>query len=79
MVEELFLKVCGLDDGEAAKQATVALRRIGGVGGVEVDPTSGWLVTRGHGIRKQEVIQALLRQGLVIERVSHDFDPEVDA
>jgi copper chaperone CopZ len=71
-MRELCIKVAALDTGDATTRITRALRASDGVTAVEVDPSSGWVVTHGHRLHERRLLAAVRAAGFVIQRVSHD-------
>lgn len=71
-MRELCIKVAALDAGDATSRITRVLRASDGVTAVEVDPTSGWVITHGDGLQEQRLLAAVRAAGFLIQRVSHD-------
>ena len=71
-MRELCIKVTAVGRGDATQRITRLLRAVDGVTAVEVDPVSGWVITRGNSLQEDDLLTTVRAAGFGIERVSHD-------
>jgi copper chaperone CopZ len=74
-MKEFCVKVAPMKDEDAGRISKV-LRSVDGITAVEVDVFSGWVVVRGEGLHKAELLAAVRACGLIPEHVLHDPSTE---
>jgi copper chaperone len=66
-MNELRFMVPGMSCGHCADAISVALSKLTGVGGVDIDVTSAWVIVRGQGFEISAVQAAVNETGHVAE------------